>query len=87
MWRKGEKGDLVLRVEVEMPDQEWALKLRGEGGVSLLEGLLPSKREDVQAPEETDEVELVERRKGEGEGEVSFAALFAAALGYHACTH
>ncbi|GAA5966027.1 hypothetical protein JCM21900_004928 [Sporobolomyces salmonicolor] len=68
MWRKGERGDLVLRVEVEMPDERWAMGLAERGGTEVLRGLLPPRREDLSPKEEekggeVDEVELVEKKE------------------------
>ncbi|GAA5863629.1 hypothetical protein JCM8547_003673 [Rhodosporidiobolus lusitaniae] len=66
MLRKGRKGDLILKVEVESPDEAWAMRLAEMGGVDTLRGLLPSRRQDltataVQEGKETDEVELVDK--------------------------
>ncbi|KAK4056409.1 hypothetical protein OIO90_002552 [Microbotryomycetes sp. JL221] len=61
MYRKGSTGDLIVEIKVEQPDEQWAFKLRDiQGGLAKLEELLPSKRSDVENPEETDEVELQE---------------------------
>ncbi|GAA5985479.1 hypothetical protein JCM5350_004012 [Sporobolomyces pararoseus] len=71
MWRKGETGDLIVKIEVEMPGEEWAMGLAERGGVDTLRGLLPPRREDLTKSElekegrEVDEVELVERREPE----------------------
>ena len=59
MWRRGETGDLVLTIEVEMPDEHWALKLAEKCKVGELENLLPRKR-DARVLDEPDEVEDVE---------------------------
>lgn len=59
MWRRGETGDLVLKVEVEMPDEAWALKLAEKCKASELESLLPRKR-DARALDEPDEVDDVQ---------------------------
>lgn len=66
MWRKGERADLVVKIEVEMPSQEWAMGLAERGGVETLRGLLPPRRPDLAAQavdegKETDEVELEEK--------------------------
>lgn len=63
MWRRGEKGDLIIKVEVEMPNEAWAMGLKERKRVEALEKLLPSKREDLKMKEgeEVEEVELVER--------------------------
>lgn len=68
MWRKGERGDLIVNLEVEMPSEEWAMGLAERGGVETLRGLLPPRRPDlakqaVEEGKETDEVELLERRE------------------------
>lgn len=52
MWRKGETGDLVVKVEVEMPSEEWAMGLAERGGVDTLRGLMPPRREDLSRFEE-----------------------------------
>lgn len=58
MWKRGSNGDLVVKIEVEQPDEAWAIKLKEEGGVEGLAKLLQEKRPDVENPKETDEVEL-----------------------------
>lgn len=68
MWRAGRRGDLVLRVEVAMPDEQWAMGLAERGGVETLRGLLPPRRPDlakvvVEEGKETDEVELEEKKE------------------------
>ncbi|GAA5936436.1 hypothetical protein JCM3775_000820 [Rhodotorula graminis] len=67
MWRRGARGDLLLRVEVAMPDEQWAMGLAERGGVETLRGLLPPRRPDlgrvvVEEGKETDEVELEDKR-------------------------
>jgi len=67
MWRHGARGDLLVRVEVAMPDEQWAMGLADKGGVETLRGLLPPRRPDlgrvvVEEGKETDEVELEEKR-------------------------
>ncbi|KAK4698222.1 hypothetical protein P7C70_g8060, partial [Phenoliferia sp. Uapishka_3] len=58
LWRKGERGDLVLKVEVEMPSKDWATSL-GSTKLKQLESLLPPKRADIPNPDgEMDEVVL-----------------------------
>ncbi|GAA5985755.1 hypothetical protein JCM10908_007098 [Rhodotorula pacifica] len=64
MWRKGERGDLKCRIEVEMPTEEWAMGIAERGGTDTLRGLLPPRRVDlgekgVEEGKETDEVELL----------------------------
>ena len=73
MWRKGETGELVLKVEVEMPGEEWAMGLTERGGVDTLRGLLPPRREDLTKLEEGKEVEQVvlEERKDRNEQDES----------------
>ncbi|GAA5872061.1 hypothetical protein JCM16303_000963 [Sporobolomyces ruberrimus] len=72
MYRRGEKGDLVVKIEVEMPKEEWAMGLAERGGVDTLRGLLPPRREDLAKNQELDkegreveEVEFVERTEPE----------------------
>lgn len=70
MWRRGDTGHLVVKIEVESPSEEWAMGLAERGGVDTLRGLLPPRREDLAktaaeqfAGKDIDEVELVERVK------------------------
>ncbi|KAK4051588.1 hypothetical protein OIV83_002728 [Microbotryomycetes sp. JL201] len=59
MFRKTQRGDLIVEIKVEMPNEEWAFKLREVmDGLGDLERLLPPKRADVENPEETDEVKM-----------------------------
>ncbi|BGP03620.1 protein of heat shock protein DnaJ family [Rhodotorula toruloides] len=66
MWRKGEKGDLVLKIEVAMPDEQWAMGLAEKGGVDTLRGLLPPRRPDlvniVEDGKDVDDVTLEEKK-------------------------
>lgn len=57
MIKGGEKGDLIVLVEVALPTAEWANDL-GPEKLALLESLLPPKREvgPEVYPEETDEI-------------------------------
>ncbi|SGY84448.1 BQ5605_C009g05697 [Microbotryum silenes-dioicae] len=65
MWKQGEVGDLVLEIEVEMPDEAWAMKIRDEKrALDDLERLLPNKRQDVEHPQNTKEVKLAEYVEG-----------------------
>ncbi|KAL8277563.1 hypothetical protein RQP46_009995 [Phenoliferia psychrophenolica] len=60
LWRKGERGDLVCKVEVEMPGADWAAGL-GPQKLEQLANLLPPKRADIEHNAmETDEVDLEE---------------------------
>ncbi|GAA5901428.1 uncharacterized protein JCM6883_000210 [Sporobolomyces salmoneus] len=69
MWRKGSTGDLIVKIEVEMPGEEWAMGLAERGGTDTLRGLLPPRREDLSKQElekegrDVEEVELEERRE------------------------
>lgn len=68
MWRKGRQGDLILKIEVETPTEQWAMGLAEKGGVDTLRGLLPPRRPDlaevcVQEGKETDDVELEEKQE------------------------
>jgi hypothetical protein len=68
MWRKGRQGDLILKIEVETPTEEWAYQLAEKGGIDTLRGLLPPRRQDVGASavaegKETDEVVLEEKKE------------------------
>ena len=76
MWRKGETGELVFKVEVEMPGEEWAMGLTERGGVDTLRGLLPPRREDLSKLEgkEVDEV-VLEERKDRNEEDDSWVSL------------
>lgn len=80
MWRKGETGDLIVKIEVEMPREEWAMGLAERGGVDTLRGLLPPRREDLTKSEinkegrDVEEVELEEKR--EQDEDQSWVSLF-----------
>ncbi|GAA6037514.1 hypothetical protein JCM8097_008229 [Rhodosporidiobolus ruineniae] len=68
MWRKGHSGDLVVKIEVETPSEQWAMDLAEKGGIDTLRGLLPPRRPDlaemvVKEGKETDEVELEEKKE------------------------
>ncbi|GAA6060697.1 hypothetical protein JCM10212_005079 [Sporobolomyces blumeae] len=67
MWRKGQAGDLVVKLEVEMPDEQWAMGLVERGSVDTLRGLLPPRREDLSKLEanEVEEVEFEDRKEPE----------------------
>lgn len=73
MWRKGEKGDLVLKIEVAMPDEQWAMGLAEKGGVDTLRGLLPPRRPDlvntVEEGKDVDDVALEEKKDSEDDDE------------------
>lgn len=77
MWRKGETGELVFKVEVEMPGEEWAMGLTERGGVDTLRGLLPPRREDLSKLEgkEVEEVVLEERKDRNEQDESSWVSL------------
>ncbi|SCV74637.1 BQ2448_7666 [Microbotryum intermedium] len=65
MWKQGEVGHLVLEIEVEMPNEAWAMKIRDEKrALDELERLLPNKRQDVEHPENTSEVKLADYVEG-----------------------
>ncbi|KAM0749909.1 DnaJ-domain-containing protein [Meredithblackwellia eburnea MCA 4105] len=57
LWRKGVSGDLICKIEVEMPNKEWAEGL-GVDALVQLEKLLPPKRADIEHSGEIDDVEL-----------------------------
>ncbi|BGP20133.1 hypothetical protein JCM10213_000783 [Rhodosporidiobolus nylandii] len=66
IWRKGQQGDLIVKIEVETPSEEWAMGLAERGGVDTLRGLLPPRRPDlanvvVEEGKETEEVKLEEK--------------------------
>ncbi|GJN94447.1 hypothetical protein Rhopal_007527-T1 [Rhodotorula paludigena] len=68
MWRKGNQGDLLVKIEVAMPDEQWAMGLAEKGSVDVLRGLLPPRRPDLERMavgegKETDEVELAEKQE------------------------
>ncbi|BGP51812.1 hypothetical protein JCM10450v2_007768 [Rhodotorula kratochvilovae] len=67
MWRAGARGDLLLKVEVAMPDEQWAMGLAEKGGVDTLRGLLPPRRPDlaqsVEEGKDVEEVVLEEKRE------------------------
>ncbi|GAA5926501.1 uncharacterized protein JCM15063_000293 [Sporobolomyces koalae] len=73
-----ERGDLIVKIEVEMPNEAWALGLVEKGMVDNLRGLLPPRREDLsrstsnsndESRPQVQEVELVDKQDGQNEAE------------------